>query len=69
LNIYLKFKKFNIGLPKSFFDAAIDDTMNTLCFDTEFHKFEKENYASSINYDKIKQRLISINFKLTNLLH
>lgn len=62
LNRYLKLKKFNISCPKNFFDAAIDDSMNTLYFDTEFHNFAKENYAFYITYDKTKQRLFSINF-------
>ena len=58
LNRYLKLKKFDISSPKNVFDAAIDDSMNTLYFDTEFHKFAKENYAFYITYDKTKQRLI-----------
>ena len=58
LNRYLKLKKFNIRSPKNFFDATIDHSINTLYFDTEFHKFANENQAFYINYDKTKQRLI-----------
>ena len=55
LNRYLKLKNYKKSSRKRFFDATIDDSMNTLYFDTEFHKFAKENYAFYINYDKTKK--------------
>jgi hypothetical protein len=36
----------------------MDDVLNTLCFNTEFHKFAEEKYAFSIKYDEVKQMSI-----------
>jgi hypothetical protein len=42
---YLKLKDFKIYPRNSSFNDVMDDVLNTLCFDTEFQKFAKENYG------------------------
>jgi hypothetical protein len=58
LNRYLKLKDFNIDCRKISLNNTMDDVLNTLCFDTEFQKFAKENYGFSIKYDKVKKVVI-----------
>ena len=55
---YLKLKDFKIYPRKSSFNDIMDNVLNTLCFDTEFQKFAKENYSFSITYDKVKKVFI-----------
>ena len=55
---YLKLKGFNIGSRKSSSNDVMDNVLNTLCFDTEFHKFAEEKYAFSIKYNKVKKLFI-----------
>jgi hypothetical protein len=55
---YLKLKDFKIGRRKSSSNDVMDNVLNTLCFDTEFHKFAEEKYAFSIKYNKLKKRFI-----------
>jgi hypothetical protein len=50
---YLKLKGINKDSRKS-----SNEFMNTLCFDTEFHRFAEEKYAFSIKYDKVKKMFI-----------
>jgi hypothetical protein len=54
---YLKLKDFNISRRKSSSNDVMDDVLNTLCFDTEFHEFAEEKYAFSIKYDKVKKNV------------
>jgi hypothetical protein len=58
LNRYLKLKDFKLYPRKSSLNNTMDDVLNTLCFDTEFQKFAKENYGFSIKYDKVKKVFI-----------
>jgi hypothetical protein len=55
---YLKFKDFKIGRHLSSSNDVMDDVLNILYFDTEFHKFAEEKYAFSIKYDKVKKMFI-----------
>ena len=55
---YLKLKDFKIGRRKSSSNDVMDDVLNILYFDTEFHKFAEEKYAFSIKYNKLKKRFI-----------
>ena len=55
---YLKLKGFKIDRRKSSINDVMDDVLNTLYFDTEFHKFAEERYAFSIKYDKVKKLFI-----------